>query len=92
MNFDVMAWENLIAFVSFEPLPLKIAGAEVFLEQLVLVIINLDWDDIVYGFTWENLDNEVLESTSGLNDLELDMCHYLFDLNYIRATVAILLQ
>jgi len=48
-----------VSFVCFESLSDKGAVAEMLLEKLVLVIVDLDWDNVFSCLAWEDLNDEV---------------------------------
>jgi hypothetical protein len=54
-----MTGEKVISFISFKPFTNEGTIAEMFLEELILVIENLNRNYVFSGITWEDLNDEV---------------------------------
>ena len=56
------------------------------------MIVDLNRNDVFYCFTWEYLNDEILELWPRLKDLKFHMSNNFFDLNDIWAAITKLLE
>jgi hypothetical protein len=51
--------EKVLSSIGFEPFTNEGTFAAMLLEELILIIENLNWNDVLSGFTWKDLNDEV---------------------------------